>query len=84
MEGMEGKYNSLPKVSHHGLSQTSHPRTVGLGGIAMDKGELPWPMLREYFLRVSSCQSRKDFMRTACIEVQATYPFRCTALFTTY
>lgn len=76
---MEGKYNSLPKVSHHGLSQTSHPSTVGLGGIAMDKAELPWPGLRDYFLRVSSCQSREDFMRTACLEVQTLIPFDTTA-----
>ncbi len=49
----------------------------------MDKGELPWPMLLEYFLRVSSCQSRKEFMHTACIEVQALIPFDVTGLFTT-
>ena len=49
----------------------------------MDKAELPWPGLRDYFLRVSSCQSREDFMRTACIEVQALIPFDVTGLFTT-
>jgi hypothetical protein len=45
----------------------------------MDDGKLPWPKLREYLLRVSSCQSNQEFMRTACLEVQALIPFDITA-----
>ena len=41
----------------------------------MDSGKVSWPKLREYLLRVSSCQTRKEFMRTACLEVQTLIPF---------
>ena len=45
----------------------------------MDSGKVPWPKLREYLLRVSSCSTPKEFMRTACLEVQTLVPFDVTA-----
>jgi DNA-binding transcriptional ArsR family regulator len=45
----------------------------------MDNRKVPWPNLCEYLLRVSSCQSKEEFMRTACLEVQALIPFDATA-----
>ena len=41
----------------------------------MDNRKVLWPKLREYFLHVSSCQSKEEFMRTACLEVQSLIPF---------
>lgn len=45
----------------------------------MDNGKVPWPKLREYLFRVSSCQSKEEFMRIACLEVQTLIPFDATA-----
>ena len=45
----------------------------------MDNTKGPWHRLREYLLRVSSCQSKEEFMRTACLEVQGLIPFDATA-----
>ena len=41
----------------------------------MNTRKVPWPKLREYLLRVSSCPTRGEFMRTACVEAQALIPF---------
>jgi DNA-binding CsgD family transcriptional regulator len=39
----------------------------------------PWPRLREYLLRVSSCRTRTEFMHTASVEIQKLIPFDETA-----
>jgi Bacterial regulatory proteins, luxR family len=45
----------------------------------MDGGKVPWPQVREYLLRVGSCQTRKEFMHTACVEVQPLIGFDAAA-----
>ena len=47
--------------------------------MAVDNGKVPWPKLREYLLRVSSCQTPQEFLHTACLEVQTLIPFDVTA-----
>ncbi len=36
---------------------------------------IPWPKLRDYLLRVSTCRSLKECMRAAVVEMQAIIPF---------
>ncbi len=36
---------------------------------------VPWPRLRDYLLRVSTCRTREECMRAAVVEMQAVIPF---------
>ena len=49
------------------------------GNDAMDRKRVLWPKLREYFIRVSSCRSKNEFMHAACVEIQRIIPFDETA-----
>jgi len=40
-----------------------------------DSGRIPWPRVQEYLVRVGSCRTRCEFLRTASSEVQAIIPF---------
>ncbi len=44
-----------------------------------DCSKVPWRKIREYLLGLSSCQTRNDFLRTACLEVKTFIPFDVTA-----
>ena len=39
---------------------------------------VPWPKLRDYLLRVSTCRSLDECMLAACVEMQAVIPFDAT------
>jgi len=51
-----------------------------MGGIE----RVPWPKLRDYLLRVSTCRSVEECMRAAVVEMQAVIPFdETTGIFRT-
>lgn len=45
----------------------------------MGEAKVQWPRLREYLLGLSSCQTRGELMRTACLQVQTLIPFDAAA-----
>ncbi|MGA2766472.1 MAG: helix-turn-helix transcriptional regulator [Spirochaetia bacterium] len=45
----------------------------------MGDAKVQWPRLREYLLELSSCQTRSELMRTACLQVQTLIPFDAAA-----
>ncbi len=40
--------------------------------------KIPWPWLRDYLLRVSTCRTLDECMRAACVEMQKVIPFDAT------
>ena len=49
-----------------------------------DRGEVFWSRLRDYLFRVGSCQTRQEFLRTACLEVGPLIPFEHAGIFSAF
>jgi Bacterial regulatory proteins, luxR family len=48
---------------------------MAVGGRDMESRSVLWGKLREFLLRLSYCQTKSEFLRTACIEIQTIIPF---------
>jgi DNA-binding CsgD family transcriptional regulator len=77
--GLEGKYPKFPaKLDTKAVSEVRPLAKRDLEA-RVDAGKVSWPTFHEYLMRVSSCQTLQEFMRTACLEVQTLIPFDATA-----